>query len=400
MCSISAAFSALSKDRATMTTAPTGTRTKTLGIGGTGARTPLTPASTARLAGAGLDVCFTSGLGMGISAPDHAFIDAGATIAEPADLAAGDIVVTDGPLDMPTIGNLPEGTIVVGLVDPFWTPDAVKTMAARGFSVLSLEFLPRTSIAQPMDALSSQASLAGYQAVIRAADRLGRVMPMMSTAAGVLKPARVLVIGAGVAGLQAIATAKRLGARVDAYDTRPVVAEQVRSLGARFLDLSVDTDEGSGGYAKELTDEQLAHQRRQLARACAQADIVITTAQVFGRPAPRIIDADTLAGMKPGSVVVDMAASTGGNVEGSVAGREIDQNGVLVIGHSALTDLVAVDASEMLAANIANLIEHAWDKDAATLALNTDDSLIDGALIITGGAIRNERLASAMAQPA
>jgi NAD(P) transhydrogenase subunit alpha len=256
-----------------------------------------------------------------------------------------------------------------------------------------MELIPRSTYAQKMDALSSQASLAGYAAVILAADRIDKALPMMSTPAGTISPARVLVIGVGVAGLQAIATAKRLGARVEAYDTRPVVEEQVQSLGARFVKIDVgETGQTAQGYAKALTEEQLALQRQQMARFCANADIVITTAQVFGRPAPRIVTAEMVAGMRPGSVIVDLAAATGGNVEGTVADREVEVGGVRILGLANMPGLVARDASQMYAANVAHLIDHAYDRGNGRLALDPEDEVVGSCLLTHDGDVRHEQI--------
>jgi len=261
-----------------------------------------------------------------------------------------------------------------------------------------MEMIPRTTRAQKMDALSSQASLAGYVAVVHAADRLRKILPMMMTPAGTISPSRVFVIGAGVAGLQAIATAKRLGARVDAFDTRPVVEEQVRSLGAKFLkvDLGV-TGETSQGYAKELTPEQQQRQRSAMAAVCAQSDIVITTAQLFGKRAPLILTRDMLLRMKPGSVVVDLAVETGGNVEGSVIGNEVDVNGVTIIGLANLPGRVAVHASQMYSSNVGGFLEEFWNKDAKTFSLDRDDEIIRGCLVTHGGEIVNDTINAAYA---
>ena len=234
--------------------------------------------------------------------------------------------------------------------------------------------------------------------MITAADRSPKSFPMMSTPAGTIPPARVFVVGVGVAGLQAIATAKRLGARVEAYDTRPVLAEQVKSLGAKFVELDVgETGETEQGYAKELTPEQLAEQRRQMAKVVASANIVITTAQLFGRPAPRIVDAEMVAGMQPGSVIVDMAAGTGGNVEGSVPDEEIVVDGVRIIGHTNLPGQVARDASEMYASNLFALVQHAWDKEGERLALDReDDEVLSHCLLTSAGEVHDERVAATL----
>ena len=248
--------------------------------------------------------------------------------------------------------------------------------------------IPRTTIAQKMDVLSSQASLAGYAAVILAAERLDRVFPMMMTPSGTIAAAKVFIVGAGVAGLQAIATAKRLGAKVEAFDTRAAVEEQVLSLGAKFVKVDLgETGQTAQGYAKALTEEQLAKQREVMAKQVAQSDVVITTAQVFGRPAPRILTSAMLEAMRPGSVVIDMAASTGGNVEGSEPGVEKRVGGALLIGAKNLADHVAFHASQMLSNNYLALIEHLWDKEAKVLKIDPADEILAGCLLTHGGEV-------------
>jgi NAD(P) transhydrogenase subunit alpha len=242
-----------------------------------------------------------------------------------------------------------------------------------------------------MDALSSQANLAGYVAVVVAAERLNKIFPMMTTPSGTIPPSRVFVIGAGVAGLQAIATAKRLGAIVEAFDTRPAVEEQVRSLGGRFVKIDIgDTGETEQGYAKQLTEEQLALQREGMAKHLEKSDIVITTAQVFGRRAPRIVTADMVARMRPGSVIVDMAAETGGNVEGSELDKVVDRNGVTILGMGALAGRVAANASQMYSANLVHFVTHCWDAEAKSLAVDLEDEIIKGSLVTHQGEICNE----------
>ena len=244
-----------------------------------------------------------------------------------------------------------------------------------------------------MDALSSQANLAGYVTVLQAAYHSRKIFPMMMTPAGTIAPARVFVIGAGVAGLQAIATAKRLGARVEAFDTRPVVAEQVRSLGAKFVDIDLgEVGQTEQGYARELTPEQLERQRQGQKRVIAQADVAITTAQVFGRPAPRIVTADMVAAMRPGSVIVDMAVESGGNVEGSVLDEVVDLDGVKIVGLGNLPSEVCRHASDMYSANLVNLLDEFWNRDAKTLHLDPDDEIVAGCVIARDGEIVNETI--------
>ncbi len=362
-------------------------------------RVALTPTVTKRLVDLGANVRLEPGYGADADLSDALYEKAGATFASRDELlASADVLVSLNPPEASTLRGLREGTIVISFFDPFRRQELVRLARDGALSTLCLELVPRTSYAQKMDALSSQASLGGYAAVITAADRSGKSFPMMSTPAGTIPPARVFVVGVGVAGLQAIATAKRLGARVDAYDTRPVVAEQVRSLGAKFVELDVgETGQTEQGYAKELTAEQLAEQRRQMAKVVAGADVVITTAQLFGRPAPRIVDAAMVAGMRPGSVIVDMAASTGGNVEGSVPDEEVVMDGVRIVGLSNLPGLVARDASEMYASNLFALIQHAWDEEASALKLDPEnDDVVAGCLLTHQGKVRDERVAAVL----
>ena len=356
-------------------------------------RLALVPATVERLVKkAGHEVRLPVGYGAPLHVSDADWAAAGATLVSPeAARAAADVALVVTPPAPDALRGLPEGAFVVGFLDPFFSLPTVRALADAKLRGMCVELMPRTTYAQKMDALSSQASLAGYVAVVLAAQRIDKVLPMMSTPAGTIPPARVFVLGVGVAGLQAIATAKRLGARVDAYDTRPVVAEQVRSLGARFVEFDLGGEQGQTeqGYAKALTEEQLERQRVQMARVVAQSDIVITTAQVFGRPAPKLLGAAAIAGMKSGSVVVDLAASTGGNVEGTVAGAEtLTPQGVRLIGLHPLPASVARDASAMYAANLANLIEHAWPKGALRPA--SEDPIVDAIMLTEAGRVRHD----------
>ncbi len=358
-------------------------------------RVPLVPAVASKLVALGAEVTIESGFGASIKVDDSEYEKAGCKITSDrkAALAKADIVLRLSPPPDEEIGATKKGAIHVSYLDPFFNIDRVKKLAEAGASAICMEMIPRTTIAQKMDALSSQANLAGYVAVLQAVNRLDKIAPMMMTPAGTLSPAKVFIIGAGVAGLQAIATAKRLGARVEAFDTRPVVEEQVQSLGAKFLKIDLgETGQTDGGYAKELTPEQLELQRRGMAKACAQADIVITTAQLFGRKAPVLIKSDVIDGMKPGSVIVDMAAETGGNVEGSKPGEEVERNGVITIGARNLAGCVPLDASQMYASNLFNLIDHFWDKEEKTFKLNREDEIIAGSLLTHDGAIVNETI--------
>lgn len=359
-------------------------------------RVPVTPQVVDKYTKLGATVSVERGVGEKVQFADADYEAAGALLGERSELLTGaDVLLHVAPLAADVVSNLKEGVVTAGFLDPFFQPKLVSELAKRKVNAVAVELIPRSTYAQKMDALSSQASLAGYEAVIVAAERSNLAFPMMSTPAGTIPPVRVLVIGAGVAGLQAIATAKRLGARVEAYDTRPAVKEQVQSLGAKFIEIDVgETGQTEQGYAKELTPEQLESQRRQMAKICAQADIIISTAQVFGRRAPVIITADMVAGMKPGSVVIDLAAATGGNVEGTQAGQEVlTANGVLIVGLDNMAGKVARDASQMYANNLFFLIEHAFDKEAGKLKLN-DEQVLDHCLLTSQGAIRDERVAA------
>lgn len=353
-------------------------------------RIPLVPAIAKRLATLGADLRVEAGLGDPLGIKDDEFAGAGAKIApdRTAAFREADLVLRLNKPPAADIALLRKGAIHVSLLDPFNSRDLLRQLAAAGVSAIAMDMIPRTTLAQKMDVLSSQANLAGYAAVILAASHLNKILPMMMTPAGTVSPSRVFIIGAGVAGLQAIATAKRLGARVEAFDTRPVVEEQVKSLGAKFVKIDLgETGQTKDGYAKALTEEQLKKQRDGMAKVCAESDIVITTAQVFGRKAPRILTTDMVRGMKPGSVVVDMAVESGGNVECSKLGEVADVNGVKVIGYANLPGRVPVHASQMYASNLGNMVEHFWDKEKKVFALNRDDEIIKGCLVTHEGAI-------------
>lgn len=325
---------------------------------------------------------------------DDDYARAGAEVIDPDSQPAKGIVMCLGAPGPEDAARLSREMVLVGLLDPFNNAGLIADLAGQSVSSVALELVPRTTIAQPMDALSSQASLAGYAAVLAAADHLPKALPMMSTAAGTIRPARVFILGAGVAGLQAIATAGRLGARVTAYDVRSAAQEQITSLGAKVAKIDARTAdaEGAGGYAKELTPDEITAQRRAMAAYCAESDIVITTAQVFGRRAPVLVTRDMVEGMKPGSVVVDMAVATGGNVEGAEPGRVVDIGGVKVIGDPHLPSRVAHDASQVLGSNILALLEHALEKDRAVLRPHEEDPVLSAVLLTHDGQIRDARV--------
>lgn len=359
-------------------------------------RAPLVPASVKKLTALGLEVLVETGVGEGSGFPDAEYSDAGATVEtdRAALLGKSDLVLRIRKPEADGLGELKKGAIHASLLDPFNEKDLIAALASSGTTAISMEMVPRSTRAQKMDVLSSQANLAGYVTVILAARELNKMFPMMMTPAGTISPSKVFVIGAGVAGLQAIATAKRLGARVTAFDTRPVVAEQVQSLGGKFLEIDLgETGQDAQGYAQELTDEQKKKQADGQADAIAESDVVITTAQLFGRPAPRLIDADTIKRMRPGSVIVDMAVETGGNVEGSKPGEiVVTDNGVKIIGLRNLPAEVARNASEMFSSNFFNLIDEFWDKESGTFGLDLEDDILKSCVITHGGEVVNETI--------
>jgi len=353
-------------------------------------RAPLTPATVARLVKLGAQIEVESKIGATIYHGDDQYREAGAVISgdRRASLGAADMVLRLRKPPEDEVASLKPGGVHISYLDPFNDMELVRKLAAAGVSAISMQMIPRSSVAQKMDALSSQANLAGYISVIIAAERLGKILPMMTTPAGTIRPAKVFVIGVGVAGLQAIATARRLGAQIEGFDTRPVVEEQVRSLGARFVKVDLgETGQTAQGYAKELTAEQLAKQRDVMAEHCALSDVVITAAQVFGRKAPVILTTDMVKSMAPGSVVVDLAIESGGNVECSRADEDVEIGGVKVIGIANMPGRVARAASEMYSSNLGNFIEHFWDKQAGTFKLNLESDLIKGCLLTHGGKI-------------
>ena len=353
-------------------------------------RASVTPETVKKLVRLGADLAIESGTGAGAGFSDEAYAAEGASVVTDRDalLGGADMVLRLRKPDLEEVAKLKPGCIHVSYLDPFNEHALIREFAAKSITAVSMEMIPRSTRSQKMDALSSQANLAGYMAVMLAATRLPRIFPMMMTPAGTLKPSKVFIIGAGVAGLQAIATAKRLGARVTAFDTRPVVAEQVQSLGGKFLEIDLgDTGQTADGYARELTPEQVEIQRQAQKAVIADSDVVITTAQVFGRKPPVLVTADMVAGMAPGSVVVDMAAETGGNVEGSVPDEVVDVGGVTIVGTGNLSNLVARDATQMYASNMFNLVEDTWDEEAKTFVLDMENDILPGCVITHGGAV-------------
>lgn len=358
-------------------------------------RVAIIPSDAKKLARAGAAIQIEAGLGLGSGFSDQEYIDAGATVLEDRTqvLSTADIVLRIGKPTLEEIKALKSGAIHVSYLDPFNEHELIKAFRDQQVSAISMEMIPRSTRSQKMDALSSQASLAGYVMVLLATTKLPRILPMMMTPAGTLKPATVFIIGAGVAGLQAIATAKRLGAKVVAFDTRSVVAEQVRSLGGKFLEIDLgETGQTKDGYAVELTEEQRQLQLEGQKKQIAESDIVITTAQVFGRKPPVLVTKDMVAGMKPGSVIVDMAAETGGNVEGSVAGETVEVDGVTIIGNGNWANYVSRDASQMYSSNLFNLVDEGWDGEKKAMIIDLENDILQGCVITHGGEIVNETI--------
>ena len=343
-------------------------------------RVALVPETVSKLRSAGFGVSVERGAGAAAGFPDESYADAGAELAETGSLLAGAdaLVGVSRPSD-DAIRSLTEGTVVIGFLEPLTDHDGIARLQEQGAVAFAMESIPRISRAQSMDALSSQATVAGYKAVLLAADTVPRLFPMLMTAAGTIAPVRALVIGAGVAGLQAIATARRLGAVVSAFDVRPAVAEQVESLGAAYLDLGVRAEETEGGYASELTPEQQAQQQSALEERIPDFDVVITTAAVPGRPAPKLIPTSAVERMRPGSVIVDLAAETGGNCEVTVPGEIVEHDGVTVIGTTNLPSTMAFHASQLYSRNVGALLLHLAPEGQRTL--DWDDEVTSGACV-------------------
>jgi len=359
-------------------------------------RVSLIPEHVAKLVEAGANVSIESGLGQTLRIADDEYAGAGAVVVADRNnlIQEADIILRIRKPLPEEVDLMKEESIYISLLDPFNERELIDRFMTKKTSAISMEMIPRVTRAQKMDVLSSQANLAGYVSVILAAERLDRILPMMMTPAGTISPAKVFVIGVGVAGLQAIATAKRLGARVEAFDTRPVVEEQVKSLGARFVKIDLgETGQTKDGYAKALTEEQLQKQRQGMAKICASSDVVITTAQLFGRKSPRIVTEEMVQGMQKGSVIVDLAVEGGGNVAGSQLDKEVDVNGVLIIGLGNLPGRVAVHASQMFSSNLYNLVEEFWNTEEKRFDLNFDDEIIKGCVITHQGQIVNEMIA-------
>ena len=355
-------------------------------------RVSILPETVKKLVELGISVEVEASLGKTIQISDDLYTSSGASISNDrnSSLSLSDVTCRINKPEKEEISFLKKNSIHISFLDPFNEIELVNEFANSNISAISMELIPRITRAQKMDALSSQANLGVYAAVIEASRCLGKSFPMMMTAAGTISPSKIFVIGVGVAGLQAIATAKRLGARVEAFDTRPVVEEQVRSLGARFVQIDIgETEETEQGYAKELSKEQIRMQQEGMKKICSQSDVVITTAQVFGRPAPRIVTKEMIEAMNPGSVIVDMAVSTGGNVEGSLADETVIQNGVTVLGLSNLPGEVAFDASLVYGNNLFNLIEEYWDSENKKFDFDVNDEILSGCVVTHEGEIVN-----------
>lgn len=366
-------------------------------------RVAASPETVKRLVGLGFEVVVEKGAGLGSRITDQEFATAGAAIGKAADASKADVVLkVRRPTDAELKGYK-SGAAVIAIMDPYGNDAAVATMAKAGITAFSMEFMPRITRAQVMDVLSSQANLAGYQAVIDAAAEYDRALPMMMTAAGTVPAAKAFIMGVGVAGLQAIATARRLGAVVTATDVRPAVKEQVQSLGAKFLaveDEEFKAAETAGGYAKEMSKEYQAKQAALTAEHIAKQDIVITTALIPGRPAPKLVSAAMVASMKPGSVIVDLAVERGGNVEGAVPGKVVTtENGVKIVGHLNVPGRVAASASLLYAKNLYAFLETMVDKATKQLSIKRDDELVKATMLTDGGKVVHPNFAKAAEAP-
>ena len=346
-------------------------------------RVSLTLETAKKFLDKGLNITIEKSFAEHLGSSDKEFEDLGVkTLNRDEGFSSADTVCTVRNLSEDELDKINQNTLLVSFLDPFNEKSLVKKIKEKNISAISMELVPRITRAQKMDALSSQANLAGYSAVIIASQELQKALPMMMTAAGTISPSKVFIIGVGVAGLQAIATAKRLGAKVEAFDTRPVVEEQVKSLGARFVKIDIgETGETEQGYAKELTPEQIEMQREGMKKVCSSSDIVITTAQVFGRPAPTLVTSEMVSAMSQGSVIVDMAVGTGGNVEGSSPNETIDLNGVKIVGNTNLPGELPYHSSQVYSSNIFNLIEEFWNEEEKKLNLDITDEILSICLV-------------------
>jgi NAD(P) transhydrogenase subunit alpha len=359
-------------------------------------RVAATPETVRKLKALGAEVAVARGAGAGSGIPDVDFEAAGATVEDGAESDA-DIVLRVRRPSGSQVGSYKKGAIVVAIMDPYGNDAALRALADAGVTAFAMELMPRITRAQSMDVLSSQANLAGYRAVIDASAEYGRALPMMMTAAGTIPAAKIFIMGVGVAGLQAIATARRLGAVVTATDVRPAVKEQVQSLGAKFIAVEDDEfkqAETAGGYAKEMSKEYRAKQAALVAEHIKKQDIVITTALIPGRPAPKLVSAEMVASMRPGSVLVDLAVERGGNVEGAKAGEVAEINGVKIVGHTNVPGRLAESASALYAKNLLTFLESLVDKKEKKLAINWDDEIVKGTALTRDGAVVHPSFAS------
>ncbi len=364
-------------------------------------RVALTPQTAGQLVGDGVEILVQAGAGEASFFSDEQYAEAGVTVVPDAASLYGqaDLILRVGRPTDQEIGMLKPGQVLIGTLGTLSNPKLAEKLAAAGVTAISMDAIPRITRAQSMDSLSSQSTVGGYKAVLLAADRLPKFMPLLTTAAGTVRPAKGLIMGAGVAGLMAIGTARRLGAVVEATDVRPVVKEQVQSLGGTFLEVEMTEEEKaqaetSGGYAREMSDDYKRRQAELIARRVGEADFVITTALIPGRPAPRLITDEMVASMKPGSVIVDMAAEAGGNVEGSEPNKVVEKHGVTIIGFTNLPAMMPAHASQMYAKNVQTLVKHLLSDGA--LSLDFDDEITRGATITHDGRVVNEATAKAL----
>lgn len=370
-------------------------------------RVAITPAVLAALSKSGIDVLIEEGAGVDSGYPDAEFVEKGATVGSRADVFSKAVLI----LQVRAFGSNPEAGaadlerlssrhVVIGFCDPLGEPELARRFSATGATLLSMELMPRITRAQSMDALSSMATIAGYKAVLLAADTLPKMFPMLMTAAGTVRPAKVLVIGAGVAGLQAISAARRLGANVEAYDIRPAVKEQVESLGAKFVELDLKTEgsEDKGGYAKAQSEDFYRRQQELMGQVIAECDAVVTTAAVPGKKAPTLITRAMVEGMRPGSVIVDVAAERGGNCELTRPGQDVVERGVSILGPDNLPSTIPYHASQMYGKNITTFVQHLAKStdDAGRFTLDPGDEIVAGTLVATGGEIAHPRVAEAL----
>jgi H+-translocating NAD(P) transhydrogenase subunit alpha len=365
-------------------------------------RVALVPETVKKLADSGIEVVVERGAGVAAGFADSEYAAAGATIADQAGaVLASDVVVKVTPPQLGAggpdeVGQLRAGATLIGFLYPLTSPDLIRGLASANVTSFSMELIPRITVAQRMDALSSQATAAGYIAVLQAAQAVDTFFPMLTTAAGTIPPAKVLVIGAGVAGLQAIATARRLGARVKGFDIRPAAAEQVESLGAQFVGITLEEAETAGGYAKEVTEEQQKQEHELLHKLCAESDVVVTTAQVPGRKAPVLITEDMIRDMRPGAVIVDLAAESGGNCELTRSGETVVHDGVKVIGLINAPSELPRNTSQMYSRNIHELLKHLVEAESRTLKVDFEDEITRECCVTHGGKVVHERTRDAV----